>query len=330
MRLDPSCAVHLVLANFLVMLINTSSSEEPCTKRNGDKVDNDPGNEDTHILADFVLGVEDDLRGRRVSIRATRNNKSSEEMETYSPNDMATVVKWHGDTVSVDPRLQLLGQADDGDIDDNEGYKEESHKFGTEHGNRSLSGETDSGHTQEKSEPPKEETARISVVCVKVDFKGQVDHAEEERYGEIETDRGNKSVDDVSSSGEERSNDFADSVVGHRHDESEDEHVNKTDESNSLSDGLVVRPKVIHRIPYSVGDCRRRLSNEAESSGIVGVGLEVGSCAPSIVLERKLAQSLLDERNEIGVESSFLPSLCIENLDDRRSAPARVTVFSSR
>lgn len=63
MELDLVCAVHLVLANFLVMLINTLSSEKPCTKRDGDKVEGDPGNEDTHILADFVLGVEDDLRG---------------------------------------------------------------------------------------------------------------------------------------------------------------------------------------------------------------------------------------------------------------------------
>lgn len=243
---------------------------------------------------------------------------------------MVTVVEGHGDTVSVDPRLQLLGQADDGHIDDNEGHKEERHKLGTEHGNRGLGRETNSGHTQEKSEPPEEETARISVVRAKVDFKGQVDHAEEEGYGEIETDRGDKSVDDVGSSGEEGGDDFTDSIVGHGHDEREDEHVNKTDEGNSLSDGLVVRPKVIQRIPYSVGDCRRRLSDEAESSGVVDVGLEVGSCALSIVLETKLTQNFLDERKEIGVDSSFLPSLRVENIDDRRSAPARITVFSSR
>lgn len=159
---------------------------------------------------------------------------------------MTTIVKGHGDTVSVNPRLQLVRQADDGHIDDNERHKEERHKLGTEHGNRSLGRETDGGHTQEKSEPPKEEAARISVVRVKIDFEGQVDHGKEEGNGEIKTQRGDESVHDIRSSGEEGSDDLADSVVGHGHDERENEHVDKTDEGNSLSDGLVIRPKVIH------------------------------------------------------------------------------------
>lgn len=54
------------------MLVNTSSSEEPCTNRDGDEVDDDPGNKDTHVLTNFVLGVKDDLMGGRVSNRAIR------------------------------------------------------------------------------------------------------------------------------------------------------------------------------------------------------------------------------------------------------------------
>lgn len=72
MDLDLAKAVHLVLANFLVMLVNTSSSEEPCTNRDGDEVDDDPGNKDTHVLTNFVFGVKDDLMGGRVSNRAIR------------------------------------------------------------------------------------------------------------------------------------------------------------------------------------------------------------------------------------------------------------------
>lgn len=44
---------------------------------------------------------------------------------------------------------------------------------------------------------------------------------------------------------------------------------------------MVVGPKVIHRIPYSVGDRRGRLSDEPEGGDIVGVVLEVGSRALS-------------------------------------------------
>lgn len=50
-------------------------------------------------------------------------------------NDTVRVVKGQGDTIPVNPRLQLMGQADDGDIHDNNGQKEENHKLGTEHGN---------------------------------------------------------------------------------------------------------------------------------------------------------------------------------------------------
>lgn len=48
--------------------------------------------------------------------------------------------------------------------------------------------------------------------------------------------------------------DFANSVVSHSHDEGEDGHEHKSNEGNSLSDRMVVGPKVNHRIPYSVGD----------------------------------------------------------------------------
>lgn len=54
------------------MLVNTSSSEEPCTKRDGDEVDDDPGYKDTRVLANFVLGVKDDLMRGGVSNRAIR------------------------------------------------------------------------------------------------------------------------------------------------------------------------------------------------------------------------------------------------------------------
>lgn len=89
-----------------------------------------------------------------------------------SPNNTITVVKGHGDTVSVNPRLQLEKQADDRHIHDNNWRKEGNRKLETEHDNCRLGSETNSGHIQEKSEPPKEETAHISKVPAKVDFEG--------------------------------------------------------------------------------------------------------------------------------------------------------------
>lgn len=43
------------------MLINAFSSKEPCTKRYGNEVHDEPGEKDTHVLADLVLGVKYDL-----------------------------------------------------------------------------------------------------------------------------------------------------------------------------------------------------------------------------------------------------------------------------
>lgn len=49
-EIRPRLRCHLVLTNLFVMLINTFSSNEPCTERYGDEVHDEPGEKDMYQI----------------------------------------------------------------------------------------------------------------------------------------------------------------------------------------------------------------------------------------------------------------------------------------
>ena len=81
------------------MRIDGVATEEPGSERDGDEGETDPGKEYTEVPAKLIFGVEDDLRGSGGSKDGARI--------THGSDCSTDIVEWHGDTVSVDPGLEI-------------------------------------------------------------------------------------------------------------------------------------------------------------------------------------------------------------------------------
>ena len=232
---------------------------------------------------------------------------------TYSSNDSADVVEWHGGAISEDPRLQLVrhhcdttvssiytetvfGSKYSRDIDNDERYQEECHEFGSKERNGEFGSQAHRRHTEVQRHGPKEKSTGIGEVRAEVDLERKRHHGEHERDGEVESHGDEETVQDIrlgshewrsgvsklcyrvysagtvqhsgrltknrrwnANMGQVSDEEFYShyrphGISRHGDDKGENQHVNKSDQSDSVRDRLVVWAKIVESVIDWVGD----------------------------------------------------------------------------